>query len=215
MARLLYGSGLRVGEVVALRLKDVDFARQQLVIRRGKGESDRTTLLPRQAVRELGLQIEHVVAVHGRGEPGEVDLPEALWRKMPSAASSAVWQYLFPAARACVDPATGRLVRHHLHESALQKAVSAAAASARIRKRVGCHTLRHSFATHLLEAGTDLRTIQTLLGHRDVRTTMIYTHVVSRGPFGVVSPLDRGTLGVEEASASETEAPTAGGNRRK
>ena len=122
---------------------------------------------------------------------GEVDLPDALRGKMPRAAFTLGWQYLFPASRPCLDPATGRQVLHHLHESVVQKAVRAAGQEAGLAKRVTCHTLRHSFATHLLETGTDIRTIQALLGHRDVRTTMIYTHIVERGPLGVISPLDR------------------------
>jgi integron integrase len=194
IAEILYGSGLRLMEALSLRVKDVDLERRQLMIRRGKGNHDRPALLPASARDALRAQLAHVAARH-RAElaagRGEVDLPHALRTKMPAAATSLAWQYVFPASRPCTDPATGRLVLYHLHESAVQKAVTAAARAAKLDKRVTCHTLRHSFATHLLEAGTDIRTIQTLLGHKDVRTTMVYTHVVDRGPLGVVSPLDR------------------------
>jgi len=194
LGELLYGSGLRLSEALSLRVKDVDFDRHQLTVRRGKGERDRPALLPIRARDPLRAQLDDVARRHeaalaeGRGE---VDLPHALDRKLPGATTSLAWQYVFPASRPCTDPATGRRVLHHLHESAVQKAVCDAVKAARITKRASCHTLRHSFATHLLEAGTDLRTIQTLLGHQDVRSTMIYTHIVDRGPLGVVSPLDR------------------------
>ena len=194
LGELLYGSGLRLQEALSLRVKDVDLDRHQITVRRGKGAHDRAALLPARAREGLTAQLDAVRRIHlaelamGRGE---VDLPHALRAKMPGAATSLAWQYLFPASRPCTDPATGRLVLHHLHESALQKAVRDAAEAAGIDRRATCHTLRHSFATHLLEAGTDIRTIQTLLGHRDVRTTMIYTHIIDRGPLGVVSPLDR------------------------
>jgi len=194
VAHLLYGSGLRLSECLSIRIKDVDLDRRQIMVRRGKGEHDRPALLPARLRGDLEVQIERVRDRH-RAElaagRGEVDLPYALREKLPGAASSLAWQYLFPASRVCPDPATGRPVLHHVHETAVQKAVTAAARAAGIDKRVSCHTLRHSFATHLLEAGTDIRTIQTLLGHKDVRTTMIYTHIVDRGPLGVVSPLDR------------------------
>ncbi|MBK6528863.1 MAG: integron integrase [Deltaproteobacteria bacterium] len=194
LGELLYGAGLRLQEALSLRVKDVDLDRRQITVRRGKGAHDRAALLPARAREGLTAQLDAVRRIHlaelavGRGE---VDLPHALRTKMPGAATSLAWQYLFPASRPCTDPATGRLVLHHLHESALQKAIRDAAAAAALEKRATCHTLRHSFATHLLEAGTDIRTIQTLLGHKDVRTTMIYTHIVDRGPLGVVSPLDR------------------------
>jgi integron integrase len=194
IAELLYGSGLRLMESVSIRVKDVDLERHQIMVRRGKGEQDRAALLPARVRPALEAQLEHVARRHaaelalGRGA---VDLPHALRAKMPQAATSLAWQYLFPASGPCTDPATGGRVLHHLHESAVQKAVTAAARTAGIDKRASCHTLRHSFATHLLESGTDIRTIQTLLGHKDIRTTMIYTHVVDRGPLGVVSPLDR------------------------
>jgi len=194
IAEILYGSGLRLLECVSIRIKDVDLERRQIMVRRGKGQHDRPALLPVRVRDALSAQIE-VVAERHRAElaagRGEVDLPFALREKIAQAATSLAWQSLFPASKPCVDPVTGRQVLHHLHESVVQKAVTAAARAAGIDKRATCHTLRHSFATHLLEAGTDIRTIQTLLGHKDVRTTMIYTHVVDRGPLGVVSPLDR------------------------
>ena len=194
IGELLYGSGLRLSEAISLRVKDIDFDRRQIAVRCGKGERDRPALLPTRAREPLRAQLDDVARRHTRELAlgrGEVDLPYALRTKIPSAATSLAWQYVFPASRPCRDPATDRVVLHHLHDSAVQKAISDAVLAARIRKRAGCHTLRHSFATHLLEAGTDLRTIQTLLGHRDVRTTMVYTHIVDRGPLGVVSPLDR------------------------
>jgi integron integrase len=194
IAELYYGSGLRLMEALALRVKDIDLDRRQIRVRRPKGNHDRAALLPASVRDGLRAQLDRVADRH-RAElaagRGEVDLPDALRRKLPGAATSLAWQYVFPASRPCTDPATGRLVLYHLHESAVQKAVTAAARAAGIDKRAGIHTLRHSFATALLEAGTDLRTIQTLLGHKDVRTTMIYTHIVDRGPLGVISPLDR------------------------
>jgi integron integrase len=194
IGELLYGSGLRLGEAVALRVKDVDLERHQITVRRGKGAKDRPALLPSRAHDRLREQLDAVAQRHRAAlavGAGEVDLPYALRTKMPGAATSLAWQYVFPASRPCVDPATGRWVLHHLHDTAVQKAVHEAARAAKIAQRASCHTLRHSFATHLLEAGTDIRTIQTLLGHHDVRTTMIYTHVVNRGLLGGVSPLDR------------------------
>ncbi len=196
IAELLYGSGLRLMEAMSLRVKDVDLdrRRRQIMVRRGKGSHDRPALLPTTIRDALRAQIQ-VVAERHRAEVeagrGEVDLPNALRNKLPNAATSLAWQYVFPASRTCIDPATGRPVLHHFHESAMQRAVTAAARAAHIDKRASSHTLRHSFATALLEAGTDIRTIQTLLGHKDVRTTMIYTHIVDRGPLGVISPLDR------------------------
>jgi integron integrase len=194
LGEMLYGSGLRLLECLSLRVKDVDLTRHQLLVRSGKGNHDRAALLPTRAREGLRAQLDEVARRH-RAElaagRGEVDLPHALRTKMPQAATMMAWQYLFPASRPCTDPATGRPVLYHLHESAVQKAVHDAARAAQLDKRATCHTLRHSFATHLLEAGTDIRTIQVLLGHKDVRTTMIYTHIVDRGPLGVVSPLDR------------------------
>jgi len=194
LGELLYGSGLRLQEAISLRVKDVDLERHQITVRRGKGAQDRAALLPARAREGLTAQLELARRRHAAERAlgrGEVDLPSALRTKMPYAATSLAWQYVFPASRPCTDPATGRMVLHHLHDSALQKAVRDAADAAKINQRATCHTLRHSFATHLLEAGTDIRTIQALLGHKDVRTTMIYTHIVDRGPLGVVSPLDR------------------------
>jgi integron integrase len=194
IAEILYGSGLRLLECLALRVKDVDLERHMLMVRRGKGNHDRAALLPARIRDALRAQLDAAAERH-RAEleagRGEVDLPHALHVKMPGAAQSLAWQYLFPASRPCTDPATGRPVLHHLHESVVQKAVTAASQAVPLDKRATCHALRHSFATHLLETGTDIRTIQTLLGHKDVRTTMIYTHIVDRGPLGVVSPLDR------------------------
>lgn len=193
MAELLYGSGLRVMECLRLRVKDVDLAQKQLQIHDAKGKKGRVALLPRVLQKPLVRQIEVVAALHkrerGRGG-GRTDLPFALDRKYPNAAFELRWQYLFPSSRLMVDAASGEEVRHHQHQSGLQKEVRRAASEADILKKVGCHTLRHSFATHLLENGVDIRTIQTLLGHKNVRTTMLYTHVVNRGPLGVISPLD-------------------------
>ena len=194
LGELLDGSGLRLQEALSLRVKDIDLDRHQIIVRRGKGAHDRAALLPTRTREGLITQLDLVRRRHAAEREagrGEVDLPFALREKMPYAATSLAWQYVFPAARPCRDPATGRRVLHHLHDSVLQKAVRDAADAAKIPRRVGCHTLRHSFATHLLEAGTDIRTIQTLLGHKDVRTTMVYTHILDRGPLGVVSPLDR------------------------
>lgn len=194
MAELLYGSGLRLAECLSIRIKDIDLDNRQIVIRDGKGGVDRVALLPDSVRVGLERQILAVERLHGRelarGE-GRVNLPGAFAVKAPRADRSLAWQFIFPASRTCKDPHTGLQVRFHLHESALQKAVKAAASEAGVRRRVTCHTLRHSFATHLLQAGTDIRTVQTLLGHKDVRTTMIYTHVARMSPLGVISPLDR------------------------
>lgn len=194
MGEMLYGSGLRLMECVSLRVKDVDLGRHQIMVRQGKGEHDRAALLPVRAREAMREQMERTAVRHQRelaGGRGEVDLPLALRLRTASMAKSLAWQYLFPASRPCIDSATGRMVLHHIHETSVQKAVKKAAGLAQIHKRVTCHTLRHSFATHLLEAGTDIRTIQVLLGHADIRTTMIYTHVADAGPLNVTSPLDR------------------------
>ncbi|MFQ5697103.1 MAG: integron integrase [Myxococcota bacterium] len=205
VATLLYGSGLRLLEALRLRVKDVDFDRQQIVLREPKGRRERTSFLPRACVPALRHQLARARSLHAndleRGA-GRVPLPHALGRKYPSAALDWRWQWVFPGSRLHRGPIQGdgcpvhspvarRGWRHHLHESAIQKALRRAMRELGTPKRVTCHSLRHSFATHLLEDGTDIRTIQELLGHRDLKTTMIYTHVLDRGPYGIPSPADR------------------------
>jgi integron integrase len=193
MASLLYGAGLRLMECVRLRVKDVDFGYMQIIVRDGKGEKDRRTVLPAPLAARLRHQVERVRLLHQedlRRGHGRVYLPYALSRKHPRAAEELGWQWLFPAAKLSADPRTGEVRRHHASEDQLQRAVRAAVKEAGIAKPAGCHTLRHSFATHLLEDGYDIRTIQELLGHSDVQTTMIYTHVLNRGGRGVRSPLE-------------------------
>jgi integron integrase len=193
MARLLYGSGLRLMECLRLRVKDLDFDYRTITVRDGKGEQDRVTILPESLIVPLQDHLRIVKRTHeedlAKGY-GAVYLPYALERKYPNANREWIWQYVFPAGRLSVDPRSGVVRRHHLHESGLQKAIRTAAQAAGIPKRVSPHTFRHSFATHLLENHYDIRTVQELLGHKDVKTTMIYTHVLNRGGLAVRSPLD-------------------------
>lgn len=193
MVQLLYGSGLRLMECLRLRVKDLDFAQHQLMVRDGKGMHDRLTMLPDTLTLPLR---EHLVGVRLLFDQdlaqgfGEVYLPFALARKAPDAARTWGWQYVFPADQRAADPRDGKIRRHHIHESALQRAVRDAVRASGVTKHASCHTFRHSFATHLIESGYDIRTVQELLGHADVKTTMIYTHVLNRGGLGVRSPLD-------------------------
>jgi len=193
MAGLMYGAGLRLMECLRLRIQDVDFDANQVTVRGGKGAKDRITLLPQAVKRPLQEHLKRVRTIHERDLQegwGRVYLPDALARKYPNAAADWRWQYVFPADHRWVNGQTGNEGRHHIHESAVQRAVKEAVRKAGIAKHATCHTFRHSFATHVLEDGYDIRTIQELLGHTDVKTTMIYTHVLNRGGKGVRSPVD-------------------------
>jgi integron integrase len=206
MATLLYGSGLRLLECCRLRVKDIDFARHQILVRRGKGDKDRATMLPTMIAAVLSMHLGRVRAQHQRdvaNGAGWVDLPGALARKLPTAGRDWAWQWVFPATRIYVDRETGQRRRHHVHETVVQQAVRRAVLASGVPKRATCHTFRHSFATHVLENGSDIRTVQELLGHKDVATTMIYTHVLNRGPAGVRSPADQLLL----APLPHTETP--------
>ncbi len=194
MASLLYGAGLRLRECLKLRVKDVDFGYRQILVRDGKGAKDRVTMLPQSVVEPLQAHLVRVQTLHERDLAagyGDFELPDALARKYPRAPYEWAWKFVFPSHRLSTDPRSGVIRRHHVYENYVIRGVKQAAFAARIAKHVSCHTLRHSFATHLLEAGYDIRTVQELLGHTDVSTTMIYTHVLNKGGQGVKSPLDR------------------------
>ena len=195
VASMLYGAGMRVVECLQLRVKDLELARRELVIRDAKGQKDRVTILPDLLIPHLRDHLDRVRVLHeadrGKKRPG-VSLPFALRRKYPNAATSWMWQWVFPAQNFCKDPYSGEWVRFHQHPQSIQRAVKSAVHAAGIEKPASCHTFRHCFATHLLEDGYDIRTVQELLGHADLKTTMIYTHVLNRGGRGVKSPLDRG-----------------------
>lgn len=193
LAAILYGSGLRLMECIRLRVKDIDFQYRQILVHDGKGNKDRVAPLPCSVLEPLKKHLERVKSLHGTDLQegyGSVYLPYALEKKYPDASQSWSWQYVFPASQRSVDPRSGKVRRHHVNEQVLQRAVKNAIRTAGINKAGSCHSLRHSFATHLLEDGYDIRTVQELLGHKDVSTTMIYTHVLNRGGRGTKSPLD-------------------------
>lgn len=194
MATLMYGTGMRLMECVRLRIKDVDFDQLTTTVRQGKGHKDRVTLLPRRLIEPLQYHLLRVKKLHDDDLAngfGAVYLPDALARKYPSAPREWAWQFVFPARNISTDPRSGITRRHHVYEQGFQRAIKRAVRAAKITKPASSHTLRHSFATHLLESGYDIRTVQELLGHSNVKTTQIYTHVLNRGPSGVMSPLDR------------------------
>jgi integron integrase len=194
IGRLMYGTGMRILEALRLRVKDVDFQRREILVRDGKGSKDRVTVLPRGSMRPLRTHLKEVQTLHQQDLDegfGAVWMPFALARRFPAAPREWPWQYVFPADRRSTDPRSGEIRRHHISDQAFQRAMRQAVQDAGIHKLATPHTLRHSFATHLLESGYDIRTVQELLGHSNVSTTMIYTHVLNRGGRGVVSPLDR------------------------
>lgn len=193
VAWLMYGTGLRLMEALRLRVQDVDFKRKQIIVHGGKGDKDRVTVLPQRLALPLQQQIDKALALHRQDLHegyGEVYLPFALARKYPNAGYEPAWQYVFASGNRCRDPRDGTVRRHHLHEKTIQRAIKNAARKTGLMKRVTSHTLRHCFATHMLENGYDIRTVQELLGHKDVRTTQIYTHVMNKGANAVRSPLD-------------------------
>jgi integron integrase len=201
-ASLLYGSGLRLLECLKLRVQNLDFERRLIEVREGKGQKQRITMLPATLVQPLSTHLARVKQLHEedlRDGYGEVYLPDALHQKFPHAGREWRWQYLFPASHRSLDPESGTVRRHHVDETSVQRAVKLAVNEARVSKHASCHTFRHSFATHLLERGYDIRTVQQLLGHSDVRTTMIYTHVLNKNGVGLRSPLDDVGLGREHS----------------
>jgi integron integrase len=191
--KLLYGSGLRISEVIRLRVQDIDFDYKQIIVHNGKGNKDRITTLSNQILPELKTHLQKVKLIHQqdlKNNDGAVYLPYALAKKYPAAAKEWNWQYIFPARNTAIDPRSNITRRHHIDSSTINKAIKSAIQQLKIPKRISAHTFRHSFATHLLQRGTDIRTIQSLLGHKDLETTMIYTHVLQQGAEGVNSPLD-------------------------
>lgn len=191
--QLLYGTGMRMSEALSLRVKDIDFSQHQVIVRKGKGMKDRITMLPQSLIPDLQTHLQKVQTLHQQDLEqgyGSAWLPFALDRKYPNADRQWIWQWIFPSTRRIQNPDTETWQRYHLHETGLQKTLKQAVRTTKLTKRISCHTFRHSFATHLLQNGYDIRTIQELLGHKDVKTTMIYTHVLNRGGRGVISPLD-------------------------
>lgn len=206
MASLLYGAGLRLRECLKLRVKDIDFDYRQILVRDGKGAKDRVTMLPESVIEPLQEHLRRVRVLHDAdlvNGYGDVELPDAIARKYPRAPYEWGWKFVFPSHKLSTDSATGVVRRHHVYENFVIRGVKEAVRAARITKHVSCHTLRHSFATHLLQSGQDIRTVQELLGHSDVSTTMIYTHVLNRGGHGVKSPLDR----LEQSRAAYATRP--------